>query len=98
MWINLDSSSKCSHLVFLAPFAEGAFFFVSVYLWLLYQKSGVPRCSDLCLDLKFNSICQSAFLPVPLSFYYCSSVVQFEICSTAMPPVVLLLFKISRLF
>ena len=70
-------SSTCRHPVRPAPFVEDAFFFSIVYFWLLYQKTGIHRCVDLCLSLWFDQ--PGCFMPIPCSFCHYSSLVKLEI-------------------
>lgn len=53
---------------------------VCIYGFFLNQNSGVHRCMNLiCAFSLITLISMSDFTPVPCCFYYCSSVVQFEI-------------------
>ena len=54
--------------------------FSSVYVWLLYKESGVQRCVNFCLGIKFDSIDgHVCFMLIPCSLYNHSTVVQLEI-------------------
>jgi hypothetical protein len=58
-----------------------SFILVCIY-GLFNKKSGVLKCVNLCLGIQFDSIDQTAFMPITCYFYYYSSVIQFEIrCS-----------------
>lgn len=76
--VHLDLSfvqnEKCGSLCSLhwtSIFGWKCCLFSSVYFWLLYQKSGVHWCVDICLGLQFDSIDHmSVFVPIVWCFYF----------------------------
>ena len=88
-------SSACRPPVEPAPFVENAFFFSTVYFWLLCQRSNDHRCVGLFLGLQFYSIdLPACFCTNKLFFYHYCSLIQLKVSDGDSPIIVRTAFGI----